>query len=368
MSTPKPLVFVFASCQYPAGLLDQGLSSDSYRRMAARLQQAGSPTAPIFLLGDQIYADATAGLADLKSWKDRYQHRYKDSLEPSSTAHDSRSVYTMLDDHEIDEGWEPHSRPDWQTYLDKGREAYLANNPRPPMPQGHTANQLWYHLIERGIPFFVADTRSEREHRTPTNVMQARIMSATQMSALKVWLQKSEPDKPKFIAMPAMPLPRRLATAGNPCDTWRSDAWDGYPASLHELLGFIAEQQIAHVVFLSGDEHLANICRITLTADGKDKKPINVLSLHAPALYAPFPFANSKEQDFKAHEQFPFNYTPAGNNAPLRVTCDVETQFPNNGDGFFVVTVNTQASGDWAINIEVNGRRGQRIWLGLITS
>ena len=97
-----------------------------------------------------------------------------------------------------------------------------------------------------------------------------------------------------------MLLPRRAEVARDAAAAGRSDAWDGYPASLDRLLDFIARKQIRHTVFVSGDEHHALVCEVTLTPAhrrGRPLQPVRLLSVHSSALYAPFPFANGHPAD-----------------------------------------------------------------------
>jgi hypothetical protein len=100
----------FASCQYPAGVLDTSLAEASYQRLAQRLDP-GMPNRPsaLLLLGDQIYADATAGLLDPSRETDRYQRPYEDLFQIPGLRRLMREipVYMMPDDHEVCDNWEP---------------------------------------------------------------------------------------------------------------------------------------------------------------------------------------------------------------------------------------------------------------------
>jgi hypothetical protein len=71
------------------------------------------------------------------------------------------------------------------------------------------------------------------------------------------------------------------------------------------VLGFIAKNNIEHVVFLSGDEHRGCVAKIQLR-DKDDKLITRLHSIHTTAAYAPFPFANSLEDDFVKSETTPF--------------------------------------------------------------
>ena len=73
------------------------------------------------------------------------------------------------------------------------------------------------------------------------------------------------------------------------------------------MLTHIAREKIRHVVFVSGDEHLACVARVVL--DAGDGDPIVFHSVHSSPLFAPFPFANSVREDLVANEVFDFHPT-----------------------------------------------------------
>lgn len=363
MTNDRRIVFVVGSCQYPAGLLDQQLAEVSYRRMASRIRSADIPEGSVLLLlGDQIYADASAGLLGQSSWAERYAQRYTAAEAISSVAVRHLRVMTMLDDHELNNDWEPHSVPLWQQYLEHGRNVYsiygrgIRSRPlQPKEPLYYTFTWDGLGLDQGGLPFFVADSRTEREHRTATSAKTAHIFSGTQMQALKDWLvQPDHQALPKFIAMPAMLLPRRLATRSDPSTSWRSDAWDGYPASLHSLLGFIAHQQIQRVVFLSGDEHLA--CRAEITLTAPKLPPVRAWSFHSPGLYAPYPFSNALPHDFPDEDEFDFDY-PAAEPGKTTVGCRVTAEFPDTGHGYLVVKVDGNPHTGFVLEVDVDAQR-----------
>ena len=78
-ATPASLCFAFASCQYPAGLLDRPVAHGSFDRLAAHLKTPGAATPErLLLLGDQVYTDATYGLVDPARIDDRYRIPYED--------------------------------------------------------------------------------------------------------------------------------------------------------------------------------------------------------------------------------------------------------------------------------------------------
>ena len=352
------LRFALGSCQYVGGLLDKGPAYDSYGRLDA-LVQNDKPDL-LLLVGDQVYADATAGLFDPTLLADRFHRPYKLLYgQPSVLSVGARlDVYCMMDDHELEDNWEPIQTASGIDYgnLDAAVGAYEewerrqgpAIRPRAP---GAQHDSLWFTLDRGPVGIFVADTRTERTPRTAMTVDDASIMSPYQFGQLCEWLRA--PRHARVIACPAIVLPRRLCATGDPAHALRSDAWDGYRCSLHSLLAFIAKNEIPNVLFVSGDEHLACIARITLRRANGTGKEIVARSIHSPALYAPYPFANTVAEDLIAIDHFPFT-DPEDPSAAFE--CEVETRFPGCGDGFASVSLVDDGTA-WNVACTFRGQR-----------
>ena len=364
VTAPRRVAFALASCQYPPGLVEEFVAYASLRRLHGLLlgrEPGEPPPARLFMVGDQVYVDATAGLFDPVGRRDVHEGAW-DKLE-ASPAHAALlahriPVHALIDDHEIGDNWEPH--PDARepqavarqaqavAQMVAGRDAFLrhARPGRPrPEPIGDSPLPLWESLRADGLRFFLSDTRTERRPRNAATVATARIMSDAQFGCLLGWLDECHREdladpaggaRPKFVVSPAIVLPRKLALAeaAHPALALRSDAWDGYPASLHALLEHIARQRIRNVVFLSGDEHLSCVARAELRVGAAP--PIVVHSVHASALHAPYPFANAEPTDFAADETFAFDSTQAGAGS---ITCRVTTRFARIREGFATIVV-----------------------------
>jgi phosphodiesterase/alkaline phosphatase D-like protein len=148
-----------------------------------------------------------------------------------------------------------------------------------------------------------------------------------------------------------MVLPRHLQMRGADLATAiRSDAWDGFPASLHRLLANVHERGTDDVVFLSGDAHVSNFARIEISKVGAPGVVV-AHSIHSSALYAPYPFANGIEEDFAGNEVFEFVHADAA------YRCSVETWHPSRGDGFAVLSVAAEDSG-WRVNVRFDREKG----------
>jgi hypothetical protein len=343
----------FASCQYPAGVLDTSLAEASYQRLAQRLDP-GMPNRPsaLLLLGDQIYADATAGLLDPSRETDRYQRPYEDLFHISGLRRLMREipVYMMPDDHEVCDNWEPGLGAQRNAWKEQGVKAYW----RYQRADASTHTDMWHIPPLNGMAVFMADTRYHRVERQLKQPGAASIMDVGQTNALEAWLLQCHhsPEQtlqPKWISSASMVLPRRLGPSigkpAHPEDCFSHDGWDGYPASRSRLLGFIAHHQIQGVVFISGDEHLASVTEATVGS-------VKVVSIHAPALYAPFPFANAKPAHFAAHERFTVEH------AGHQYDCEVRTEFAPAEDGFVVVTPHREQK-SWLLEIEIQGLQAQ---------
>lgn len=383
------LVFALASCQYAAGLLDRaprfdsahaGPAQASWQRLAARLDaidpNAEPPPSFIVLAGDQVYVDATAGLFDPRLIDDRYRAPYENLYGGRHVQDVLRRLpaHMLIDDHEIDDNWAP--RAGAGPRRDEVREMPRATRNAQLMQRGVAAYRtqqrdllaeapdkltLWQKPPLGGFDFFLGDTRVHRDPRDSKTLAKARIMDVDQLAQLRDWMSvaaraEGGAPRPRFVATPSMLLPRRLATRESAAAALRSDAWDGYPASLHAVLAHICDKRLGHVVFLSGDEHLSCIATVTLTRnDRPDAKPVTFFSIHSSALYAPYPFANATQHDFADPDDFEFDFqSPTA--AAATYHCHVETRFAP-GDGFALIRV-AQTAGTWTLDVDFDRAEG----------
>jgi hypothetical protein len=347
---PRETTFAVASCQYPAGFLDRDVAESSYRRIAHFLSGKGAGALQcLVLLGDQVYVDATAGLFDPSAEFDRFGLPYERLLRTEPLRQVLRRVplYAMLDDHEIQDNWEPgDADPRSAENLRLGHKSYLRYQRMAGPPQvpasGDSQDPLWYEFDASGLPFFMADTRTERGTRTAQTIADACIMRPSQFDALLEWLDRQNQQKgdtPKFIASPASFLPRhrRAAQHGQPASALRSDGWDGYPSSFYRLLTHIAAKDIRNVIFLSGDEHVSFVVSADIT-DKATGKVTRIRSIHSSGLYSPFPFANSVAESLCFEDDFEFG----------DYRCQVARLEVMPGDGFALLRVSGEP-GAWSV-------------------
>jgi hypothetical protein len=201
-----------------------------------------------------------------------------------------------------------------------------------------------------GLPLYLADTRTGRGARgTGSSAPASHILHSSgdpcapgAFEELEAWLCEHR-DLPKVVATPSMLLPRRVEVARDPSASDRSDAWDGYPASLDRLLDLLMREQIRHTVFLSGDEHHALWCEVTLHPPPQRAGQwgaVQCTSVHSSALYAPLPFANGHPADLSEEP-----FVTAGG---TRVSLKVHHAPP--GDGWARVSL-SPGPGDGALEV-----------------
>jgi PhoD-like phosphatase len=379
----SPMTFALASCQYPAGLLDgtpqefgsapPGPADASMLRLAARLAPKDASARPslLVLCGDQIYADATAGLFDPRArpnpgvlnpermdedWLRVPYQNWLGSVGAQSVLGRIRT-FMQLDDHEIRDNWEPIPLPPPEKAAnDALRKAGLESYGRYQRnrPGSNPLPRAWQILAHRGIAFFLADTRTERQARKASLEPEApRIMFPEQAAALNRWLTDTI-GHPAFVVSPSMLLPRRRLSARQPRSALHSDAWDGYPGSLHALLAAVWRTERSDLVFLSGDEHLSCIAHVTvsnLVIDVAQTRSVTLHSVHSSGLYAPWPFANSVPELFAETDDWCFNDPDDLNDPPTRLRCQVKVLEWVPGDGFACLSLQRGDAGDWNVTV-----------------
>jgi hypothetical protein len=306
----QDLRFVFASCQYPAGLMDRLDANRSYAMLAQHFDEGAPLPERILLLGDQVYTDATYGLLDPAQMDDRFRLPYEQLLGPdgpfAQLPQDLRALMRMSpDDHEIVDNWEPWGPGATGERYRRGLAAYWRYQRGEDTPPDH----VWTTEPEAGAPqrgwqMFMADSRTTRDYRNEYTVEKATLLGEAQTDALEHWLQAARADL-KIVTTAAMLLPRLRTGLDEPLSL---DNWQGYPASFRRLLAFVCDQGIENLVFLSGDAHLGCSAQVTVS-NRRTGRQAAFGSHHAPALYAPYPFANETLWNLRLQDTFDFQWT-----------------------------------------------------------
>ncbi len=307
LASPEPLSafrFLAGSCRYPSQFLDAGLADEVYAGMYGHVDREDGVDM-VFLLGDQIYADATAGLIDSDDLREQYTERYRAAFSSPHFAKlcGSVPVHFAVDDHEIDDQWS--GEPRLRDRTDRAMRIAASYQWRFPQTGMFDYRGLAYALPyphEVACPVFVMDARFEREYRDGRNRGAARMIGARQQALLDDWLEQARGiDGPKFIVSSVVLAPferRALDLTGNvdlsDGTSWTEDGWGGYPATLAWLIRRIVELQVEKVVFVGGDQHLSSVSALTLHAAERSIKAWHVV---ASGLYAPLPLASLQREE-----------------------------------------------------------------------
>lgn len=366
LAEPAPeeeLRIVFASCQYPAGLMDRTQATASCRALAAAFDEA--PPTRLLLLGDQVYTDATYGLLEPTRLDDRYRRPYEElgsrgGPHGQLPQHFQRIIRATPDDHEFRDNWEPDPQRPADRPLDRGLRAYWAHQRGLPEAKAaqnaRSAAPLW--RTEAGVladgarwRLFIADSRTAREPRDEDSVHRALLLGERQTVDLMRWLLEAPRDELKVVTTAAMLLPRTRLYVDEPL---HQDGWQGYPASLYSLLVHLCENEMRNVVFLSGDMHLACNARVTVTHPDSGKSCV-FESHHAPPLYAPYPFANESRHGLLLHDAFDFTWRHG--EQERRYRCRVDATVPDETFQGYALLRAKPALGGWETEVEVTSSR-----------
>jgi phosphodiesterase/alkaline phosphatase D-like protein len=201
-----------------------------------------------------------------------------------------------------------------------------------------------------GWRLFMADSRTQRSFRSADTLEAASILGEAQTARLETWLLASPPAALKIVTSAAMLLPRRRVAIG---EALYQDGWSGYPGSLHRLLAFACTHQLRNLVFLSGDAHLACSARVTVRNRDTGER-IAFASHHAPALYAPYPFANEQACNLARQDRFGFRARLAPGAPEHRYECTVESAVLAGGrNGVGLLHARRVPGRDWDLGVEV---------------
>lgn len=365
--------FAVGSCRYTSTIFDRELTDRRFGGLLdlVRGNHPGRPDPRLLLLvGDQIYADSTAGLFDPGSDFERYDAHYAEAWSAPYARDVLRHLptYMMLDDHELEENAEPEQFENIQRSALGAFEAYQRRL-APPNPVAKThpdgsysRGAYWYCFAAGGYGFFVMDTRTDRVRDSGMECLADEIIQEAQAKYLQGWLLEQKriaPDQPKFVVSPSVVLPFLSSTRGSPSYAIRSDSWDGFPQSLYQLLKFIAHEGIENVVFLSGDFHCSLACELTLHEPGHETDAVKAYSIVSSGFYAPYPFANTRARELELN----FRGTIAnrmGEGMPIGHFDDLVIDYKTKGeiiteDSFAVVSIQPSQNAGSVLRVEFDG-------------
>jgi hypothetical protein len=345
-SPPSVLTFAAGCCRHPGTGFERARASRTLEALAAAARDEHGPAFALFV-GDQIYADATAGVFDVANKFEKYSNSYHTAFDADAFRHCASTLplYMAADDHEIDNDWsnsklsdptcsqsEQLQRRDLLRWASVAFTAYQ----RLHGPSAWCAPQNPYTFDALPLRFFVMDTRFQRWAPAP-HVSYPQICDPAQLKALLDWLyaQRSNTE-PKFIVSGSVFAPGIRAYRDDPATAPRAESWQAFPVERAAVLRHMVEHAIDNVVFVSGDYHCSAVAALTLF----DKAGTRIDDLHSyaivvPPLYAPYPFANARAVELCRYEAI----CDPGPGRRLLATCKAR---PVDGNGFAQITVTTK--------------------------
>ncbi len=209
-------------------------------------------------LGDMVYADGSVSLNDFRQvWRDYLAVEDGGQLMGLARAYSRAGLYATLDDHEVDNNFNPENYDPQE--LENAMQAWFEIIPLEGADEDYKVwrSYRWGMTAE----IIILDCRTERLPSTQ-NGPNAQYISPEQMEFLKDRL-KNSPCHFKIVlnSVPITNMPFIWDFAAN-------DRWEGYAAQRDELLGYIADEDIANVWFISGDFHVCFVSYIEPNGDG----------------------------------------------------------------------------------------------------
>ena len=301
LQTPGSETITFAAgcCRYPGFPVDQDRADESFGKLLATLEPGNGVgydprRIPAFCLmvGDQIYADATAGFVDPQGPHERYYDRTKDAFKTPHLRRLLRTlpVYMTPDDHEFTDNWPNRTqlRPrQIQVARQIVEKLQFAQTPAYPNP---SARQVWsrttgfsYQFESGPVRFFVLDTRTLRDPCWPK--VTGKILSDEQLTSFKDWLDRSEAGVLNCLVTGSVLAPG-LRKDSDPAGPGLPDNFQLAPEQRARLLEMLVESK-ARFLLISGDYHVTAAVRISVNGSNLGA------AIVAPPFYAPMPYANA---------------------------------------------------------------------------
>ncbi|WP_298429123.1 alkaline phosphatase D family protein [Ottowia sp.] len=311
-SSTNNLCFVAACCQHPGTLAEIERADASMLEIADGLEKGDIPAQFLCLLGDQIYADATAGLTDSVSPIERLRSATLRAFnaEGFRKVTSQLPTYMTLDDHEIDNDWSTD-----KLEFRQGHEAAEADAKRQrDVALAYFKAYQWMHSPRNGSVkdcfdynfdaiesrFYALDTRSHRRRfGTP------QVCAPEQIEALVAWLDSGHADMPHFITMGSVLAPGLHAYGFGPRQVVShsaADNWQLAPTQRRQVLQAMGRCEVRNVVLVSGDYHCSAVSTLEFH-DDKGKLVKTAYAVVTPPLYAPFPGINVHPKDVIEKEE-----------------------------------------------------------------
>lgn len=341
-----PFTFLAAGCRH-GGLTGFEADRADHALLAAAATLDTSQPRFMAMLGDQIYADARAGVFDTASRLERILPRYRQAFgSPGFRAVSSRLPLVMaVDDHEINDSWgeeQAYPGPDAWQLADFAKTAFhvfqRAHGPDA-LPGTETRDATYGSSAFEcaGVPFFVLDARTHRyrvrAEDAPAADPARRVLDEATWQQLETWLTAQQSRcgaRPKWLLCGSVIAPGLAENDGSPAPR-DADTWQLAPDDRARLFDLLSTRRIENVVLLSSDYHCSATADIVLGDSG-----VRAFAIVAPPLHAPMRFANAEASTVMKSESIPL---PSGGAA--RVTL----RWAWDGDGWMECRMAPQGAG-----------------------
>lgn len=361
----KHVSFLVGSCHYPGHPFQKEKSVAAFKPVLDVVQMEKPDC--LFMVGDQIYADAfgnaTYQLDHLERMRERYTESWSGKWKRQVMA--NIPTYMILDDHEIEDNWDSRRATlDGKADVFKsGMQTYLTYQwSHGPRSREHDRGMvvadfppLHYEFEINGFPFFVMDVRTERTLHTSDN-SQSDLISEPQLVAFKQWLANHRGPGPKFVVSSVVFAP---FAQSSDAEAKEQDGWQAYPRTRAAILKAImnGEHPCQNVIFLCGDAHFSTLAHIVITSPGKPNAYAYCLA--SSAFFAPFTVARRCQADYALDsilDRSTFTWVDDEGNIAMdyRLMNAVET------DNFAKVDVNWEPDAKRGV-VRVKWYRGEKV-------
>ncbi len=323
--------FIATTCRYPGFAFEsKRVDTASFDIIADKHSHASG----MLMLGDQIYADATASLFDKLTSIEKFQERYHAMFRSPGFAKAVRAIpsYMTGDDHEFNDSWSVPDNVLRKELYRAAQQSYgIYQLSHSPFAGALNAPPFDYSFTCGPVAVYVMDTLSNRNTKVPG---QEVIVSAQQLTDFKQWLTGVKLDY-VILATGGVVAPgfQVALNAKGETDVSRAQGWENWQAfnaqriKLLDILAASAKK----ILLVSGDYHCA--AKASIKTRGGEK--LIATAVVVPPAYAPMRYVNAK----------------VGALAPLEKTGTYEIKLneTEEGSGFAIIKIE---NGEWAVTFE----------------
>ncbi len=337
------------SCRYPGLPFDRTRADETFARMV-RLGRVSSRDRPhvALMLGDQIYADSTAHIADPISAVERFHRKHIQAFTTPWLRRLLAMTPTVMtpDDHEYTDNY-PSAAPLFpNNSSDKGyaalREFALHSAASDAIKAfqfatyGKTATEDGCTTFSIGdVRVLVADTRTYRRKEIADLVT----LSARQRAVIAKWVADSTPTSFQVLCSGSVVLPS-IVRGADPSNAGKADSWCIAAKDQQWLLELLTRQIAGRFALVSGDYHVSACAEIV--CDGAAAG----VAVVAPPFYAPLPYANAQPSDLVDPEETKLSSTTVTSRL-------IGSGATGSGYGLLRV-VRDETTGSWRVRYEVD--------------